>query len=505
MPNIYLREETEKPKQYQSFYTDAEEINLLMISLLGDIQRAKVLEPCAGRGAFVRPLLHAVDQIHAIDIDNAHVRELRSIKSTELCVQEGDFVDYFIGGTLTSHLLIDTDYDAVICNPPYGLKFSLSYRKAIKVKYPGLYARESYGLFMVFGLQCLKEGGRLVYIVPDTFLTSTNHRSLRYFLRDNLNVTHLVQFNSSRFKTVKFGYANLCIIAGNRSSEGQTGDITWLDHRGNESPLTLCEFGAAESVPLSDFKKATNHGWISPKDETNLFASSYGLLGEIADCRTGIYTGENRKYCAFDELSPPLRTNGHPITWNNVRSTDDLIDFERTEGVCSPPYYVPFIRGGHRLPFEETKSALNWSNEAVHFYRTNRKSRLQNLPFYFREGIAVPMVTSGHLSASYMKGAVFDQGVVGIFPKNERWLEFLLVFLNSEFATTLKRSISPGANNSANYLKRLRIPLPEEIQLREAAQVCTRWRSKHITDKKTIVSEATIFVAGHFLPSQVAG
>ena len=140
----------------------------------------------------------------------------------------------------------------------------------------------------------------------------------------------------------------------------------------------------------------------------------------------------------------------------------------------------------------------------MNYYRTDRNARLQNSRFYFRKGLAVPMVTSGRLSASYMEGAVFDQGVVGVFPKKERWLGFLLVFLNSEQATEMKRNISPGANNSANYLKRLRVPVPDENQLKESEQICTRWRIGRITDKKTIKIESTAFVTRHFLPAEVA-
>ena len=501
MRDIYIQENIEGPTRYQSFFTDAKEINDLMISLLGDVERARVLEPCAGHGAFIKPLLHKVAHIDAIDIDIAHVRELDSIDAKTLYVQEGDFIDYFIGGPLISPLSIGADYDAIICNPPYGLKFSVPYRKTIKAKYPGLYARESYGLFMVFGLRCLKKGGRFVFVVPDTFLTSRNHRPLRAFLRDNMNITHLVLFNSERFESVNFGYGNLCIISGNHSSKGQTGDVLWLDYRKSKAPLTLHAFDCGGRLSSFDLRQSTDHGWVMPKDEADLFASN--CLGEIADCRTGIYTGDNPRFCGYDELCPPFRINGHPIAWSQVRHTDALTDEERENGLEGPKYYVPFVRGGHRVPFEETRSALAWSQEAVNYYRTDRKARLQNSRFYFRKGLAVPMVTSGRLSASYMEGAVFDQGVVGIFPKRERWLEFLLVFLNSKHATEMKRNISPGANNSANYLKRLRIPVPDEAQLKESEQVCMRWRNEHVTDKETINIEATAFVARHFLPAQI--
>ena len=73
MGAIYIQENGEEPARYQSFFTDAEEINNLMISLLGDIRGAKVLEPCAGHGAFIRPLLRRAAHIDAIDIDTRHV------------------------------------------------------------------------------------------------------------------------------------------------------------------------------------------------------------------------------------------------------------------------------------------------------------------------------------------------------------------------------------------------------------------------------------------------
>ena len=40
MQDVYIQEKIEGPKRYQSFFTNAEEINDLMISLLGDIAGA---------------------------------------------------------------------------------------------------------------------------------------------------------------------------------------------------------------------------------------------------------------------------------------------------------------------------------------------------------------------------------------------------------------------------------------------------------------------------------
>ena len=501
MENIYVEEKIQGPRRYQSFFTAAEEINGLMVSLLGDVENAKVLEPCAGHGAFVTPLLHRVARIDAIDVDINNVRELSSIDKATLHVQAGDFIHHFVGGPLTSPLKICADYDAIVCNPPYGLRFSVPYRKSIKSKFPGVYARESYGLFMMFGLQCLKEKGRFVFIVPDTFLTSRNHRHLRIFLRDNANLSHIVQFKSARFQSINFGYGDLCVIAGNRSASGQQKDVLWLDYRKTKKALNLDALSKGEPCSSFDLRQSTNNGWVPPCESAVLFSSSHKILGDIADCRTGIYTGDNTRFCAYDELQQPPRINGHPISWNQVRSTSALTAEEREKGLMEPPYYIPLFRGGHRAPYEETRSALTWSRDAVEHYRTDKKARLQNARYYFRKGLAIPMVTSGRLSASFMEGAVFDQGVVGVFPKEECWIEFLLVLLNSEYATKMKRSVNPGANNSANYIKRIKIPVPKENQLKRSKEICMKWRIKRTTDKRTVLAEATEFVAKHFLPT----
>ena len=38
--------------------------------------------------------------------------------------------------------------------------------------------------------------------------------------------------------------------------------------------------------------------------------------------------------------------------------------------------------------------------------------------YYFRHGIAVPMVSGGVLRACQISGELFDQAIVGVFPYN---------------------------------------------------------------------------------------
>ena len=54
-----------------------------------------------------------------------------------------------------------------------------------------------------------------------------------------------------------------------------------------------------------------------------------------------------------------------------------------------------------------------------------------------------------------MADHVFDQSIVGIFPKDCSKLYYLLALMNSDTINDLIHLINPTANNSSNYIKQL--------------------------------------------------
>lgn len=445
----------------QPFYTEAPDIAELMAELLGDVSGKKLLEPAVGRGAFLHHLHGSPWIIDAVDIDEPALSFAKESYGSMVNAIHTDFIEECVSSGLFSKNTIRNDYDAVISNPPYGLRFTTDYRKTLKDRLGKFYVRESYGLFLRLALERLRSEGRYVFIVPDTFLTSRNHTPLREFLATGFNPTHVVLFDSKRFGSVQFGYGNLCIIAGNRREP--VGSILWADLR--KSPDAILEYSQLvwENQPIDQLIKAVETGWSPPSCNS---ASVMALtLGEVAECRTGIYTGDNTKFLGFDPLRLQRRANGHPVDWGTKVSQSLPDENELFNGVTGDADYVPLIRGGHREPFEKTFWAIRWNKASIEQYKTDKKARFQNSSYYFREGIAVPMVTSGRLTASYMNDSVFDQGVVGVFPKNLRLTNFLLIYLNSTYVTkTLKGTINTSANNSAKYIARIPVPtITEEL------------------------------------------
>ena len=110
---------------------------------------------------------------------------------------------------------------------------------------------------------------------------------------------------------------------------------------------------------------------------------------------------------------------------------------------------------------------MQWDKKTIEFYNKNKKSRFQNSSFYFKTGIGIPMVKSSTIKAFLMKDRVFDQSIVGIFPKESSKLYYILALMNSDAINDLIHVINPSANNSANYIKQLPYiePSKEELEL----------------------------------------
>ncbi len=449
-----------KKTVFKQYFTDASDVNFTMAKLLGNVDGLCVLEPSVGNGALLTGLIGAPDHIDAVDVDPSVLSStLKRLPNLNIDTHNVDYIDLFVDSGLfgrTDPLM--QSYDAVISNPPFGLFFSTEYRKRLKTKYPKAYVRESYGLFLMFSIMKLKPGGKYVFLVPDTFLTSKNHSPLRRYIFEHGQPSHIVRFPSKRFETVNFGYGNLCIIAGNKSRTTQQHLLTW--HEAFDDTAALLDQPASTKYDFAGRVLDANieSGWRASMDGDRPEINGWATLGDVADCKTGIYTGDNTRFIGFDPSRVNKRLNGHSIGWDMVR-LNNLASSEVENGLDGEQRYVPLIRGGHRSFNECTAWALRWDAEALRFYKTDKKARLQNAGYYFREGLAVPMVTAKRLSASLMNGSVFDQGVVGVFLHDIKAREAMLLYLNSSLATELRNEIVNGsANNSANYLKRLPVP-----------------------------------------------
>lgn len=462
----------QEARKYQAFYTKSTPIVDYMVSKLSLKKDDRIFEPCGGDGVFIEAILDS-NEFANIDVcelneESINILQNKFAKYSTVHIRQCDTL-------LDNELIFNSSfggiYDKIIANPPYGAWQDYDKRDKLKKLFPNLYAKETYALFLFRCIELLKDGGILSFIIPDTFLNLHMHKAIRKHILTKTKIVELALFPSSFFPGVNFGYANLSIITLQKS-DNKTDNLN--NHfrvvNGFESVEQLADTTDKQlksfSFLQSDVLANPDHAFLISDNSKVAEAINKTKLkvGDIASCVTGFYSGDDK---TFLQVNSPDLKNGknYDLVDENSVNRDYLNIPNILEGIEGEKHFLPIVKGGNTKYLKPEGWFMNWSKAAVKHYKTDKKARFQNSQFYFKFGIGVPMISSSSISASLIENKLFDQSIVGIFPKDESLNYYLLAFFNSPTCNKLIRTINPSANNPANYIKKIPFIMPDEKTL----------------------------------------
>lgn len=469
MVDNLIQGKTRSRREFCSFYTESDPILTYMVKKLGIVPGDSILEPCAGDGIFIDKLLTSPDKnfnIKAIDLNPKAVEGLKNkFSANNVSVQQADTLLDFNDDLFGDRSFL---FNKIIGNPPYGAWQDIKKRGLLKKIYGG-YVKETYTLFLRKCIDLLKKNGRLVFIIPDTFLALHMHKDTREKILRNTKIEEIVLIPSNFFPGVNFGYSNLCIISFIKSIEDKNNVINIVSIKNSIDDLYKIADGNYavaddfQSVSQDEILKSTDYSFLlgGTKEVRNFIKDYKVKLGDIADCVTGFCSGDNKKYIRVK--NPDLKgSKGYSTSIPTEVEFDFLNQKSLLDGLSGKKKYIPFLKSANSSFLKQTEWFVRWDNDTVHDYKNNKISRFQNSRFYFQEGIGVPMIKSAKTHAILLEKRLFDQSIVGIFPKNKKYQNYLLAFLNSDACSHLIKIINHTANNSANYLKRLPIIIEDD-------------------------------------------
>ena len=462
----------EKKRKYQAYYTKSDSIVNYMIGLLGLRGGEYILEPCAGDGVFLDGLIgcHSDVFIDALELNLESVENLtfKYGVNNNIKIRYADFLKDTI---IDNYRITGGFYDAIIANPPYGAWRNIEERKHLKEKFNGLYTKESYTLFLLQSINVLKDNGRLSFIIPDTWLSVHMHKQIRKYILTQTKIKEISLFPSSFFPGVNFGYANLMIISLEKSSNPQE----CLDNAFNiySGFSKVNELG---NIDLPNINKTVlcqklvfdtiDYSFLVHRDESisNCIENNTCTIGDICNCVTGFYSGNDKVFLKV--LNKSVRNSKkYEIVDTN------LVEYECSqkciEGLSNGKCYVPIVKGGNTKYLKKDIWFMSWTQANVVHYIADKKARYQNSNYYFQRGIGIPMISSSSITASLIDNRLFDQSIVGVFPKDNGYLYYLLALFNSPTCNTLIRAINSSTNNSSNYIKKIPFIKPSQKELFE--------------------------------------
>jgi tRNA1(Val) A37 N6-methylase TrmN6 len=178
-------------------------------------------------------------------------------------------------------------FHLIATNPPWGAGLDPSVPVRLQKAYPFIASKESFSCFLAVGLDLLAPGGRLSFILPESFLFVRAHRNIRRHLLSTTTLARVV-FLGRRFGGVLSAAIRIDVIKkapGKKAStrvtfeDGQTHRVSLSRFSNNEHYIIDARLTEAEAAII---KKLTDFPHVTLKNG--------------ADWALGIVTGDNRQY-----------------------------------------------------------------------------------------------------------------------------------------------------------------------------------------------------------------
>lgn len=421
-----------------AFYTPETVVDY-MVKLIRPRNRAGlILEPSGGDGAFINGLLKGgvdVARVHVWDINPRVEGTLRDLGAD---VSIGDsLLDSHPGGP----------YDVVIGNPPYLNKQSeyiRTNRRKLAKLYDEIGASEAYTMFTYMGINRLREGGQLIFLLSDTFMTLGIHSRFRAWLLNNFTVDSITLLPADTFPDAAVHTAVLAVTK-RKAKAGHL--VKFVDQRVSDSGgHTVVTTRVSQQALLG----LQGNMFLARPADVGLMVALDRLpkLMDHLDGGLGMYTRDNGAKLAVVSRSGVLSVKPKP--------GQAVIDEAELANGTWKPYHK---RGGMRRWYGEAEHAVRWDDESRSGYGMPASALAgitrSGKP---RAGIVLSGVSSQLAARMMTPGALWESNkAFGLFPKKPRTYSvyFFIAVLNSGTYSRIAGLLNHTVSLQVRDLKRL--------------------------------------------------
>lgn len=355
--------------------------------------------------------------------------------------------------------LLARQYDVVVTNPPYMSSSNMG--KGLLNFIKKNYADGKNDLFAAFilrSLALLKKDGFIAMITMHSWMFLSRYQSLRQYIL-NYAINNILHLGTHAFEDIGGEVVQTASFIVQK--------IHLSDYIGRYERLT--EYGDIESKinnlkspKITFFCHQKNYKymvdniiayWVSEKIGYHFSATP--LLGDAADCRQGIATGDNDLFLRYWQEVALGKINFCANSQENMISSRKL--------------YVPYNKGGSfRRWFGNREYVIKMDNYNYALLLT-MGNHLPSRQYYYCKGITWNDLSTALYCARYVdKGFVFDAAGPTCFYNGNK--KYLLAFLNSNVAQAFLNVICQGLHYSTGHIPNIPFIVDQEDKV---SNICT--------------------------------
>lgn len=340
--------------------------------------------------------------------------------------------------------VLSKNYDAVVTNPPY-MGASLmpnSLKEYIGSKYAD-YKSDIFAAFIVRCIEMSTVNGQIGLLTPYVWMFLSAHEKLRTYVNANTSISSLIQLEYNAFEAACVPVATFTLKKSNKHTAGEYIKLSEFRGAENQAPKTLeaianpdCGYRYTSSQDdFIDIPGSPIAYWISRNGFEN-FKNGISV-NDISDFTGSQHkTADNEKYLRlFWEVAASKINNREWIFYNKGG------DFRRWYG--------------------NNSLIVDWSSEAIEFYKNNPTSNMIKEKYWYQEGITYTSLTSSVNGFRYLPPiGVFD--IKGPSLIDVKHLYYCLAFFNSKVADMYLKLLNPTVTLQVKDVKNTPLIVDEE-------------------------------------------
>ena len=363
-----------------------------------------------------------------------------------------------------SHHLAQT-YDCVVANPPYmgGRGMMAALKSFAQYRFPDAKS-DLFAMFMKHGIALTKPGATMSMVTMQAWMFLSSFEAMRKTILSQATITSMAHLGPRAFAEIGGEIVQVtafvmrhCVVLDyqavyKRLIEGSEAEKI-RDLTTNAALVYTAKQSDFRSIPGQPIAY-----WVS-KRMRQCFQEGTPL-GEIAESRVGLQTGENARFLRrWQEVSYVRAGFRYP---------------SRETAKESRLKWFPYNKGGEfRRWFGNSEWLVNWEDDGQEIKNFTDdtgylRSRPQSLDCMFR-----PALTWTNLSSSFFavrcsdQGFLFDRAGSSIFPPDER-RACIAGFLASKIASSMLAVLNPTMHFQVGNIKTLPVLQPQLLARKSA-------------------------------------
>ena len=355
-------------------------------------------------------------------------------------------VDELLEKLIKQAYIMKNIYDILVTNPPYmGSRYmEIKLTKYLKKNYNS--NTDLFSAFMEYSFKKVNKRGHLGFLTPYVWMFLDAYNDLRKFIVKNKDLSSLIQLEYNAFPEA---CVQVCTFTLRNNYLNLDGEY-----------IRLSDFTGSENQPIKTLEAIKNPNVYYRYSKNNQFYENipfcnigYWINNGLID----IFKNEKRLIDFIDA------TGSQNITSDNKKYLRYLWEVSSMD--INNKWALYTKGGSYRKWYGNLEFVVNWSSEAINYYKSHKTANLLNEKYWFRKGLSYNGISNRGFSIRFSDKCIYDKKGPTFHIIDDNYFSYIFGLLNTKVIDYIMNLYNPTMSYQKKDVDNLPIIINDDKEI----------------------------------------